>query len=266
MNPNEKRKQIFIDTMQWINEDNDLQEAVQSSIRNEEVYYENEAPQLERELKETVISVTKERTLEAVQRLQKTFPDAKIAAMNFANAFYPGGGVKSGASAQEECLCRCSTLYPCISAESMLSTYYRHHRLLKDDLATDSLIYTPDVVVCKTDTAFPERMRKEEWYKVDIMTIAAPDLRRFTISDEELYQIHYKRITHMLAVAAGKNAEILVTGAFGCGAFRNDPQIVAKAFHDAIENFPEVFQQICFAIYCPPQEEANYNAFMKMFS
>ena len=47
--------------------------------------------------------------------LRKEFPDAKIAVMNFANAFQAGGGVADGCTAQEESLCRCSTLYPILN-------------------------------------------------------------------------------------------------------------------------------------------------------
>lgn len=265
MSPREKRKQVFIDTMNWINEDPDLKQSIISSILKTKIYFENDYPELQRETKNTKIAVTKERTFEAVQRLKNTYPDAKIAAMNFANAFHPGGGVKSGAGAQEECLCRCSTLYPCIDIEEA-SAYYRHHQDLNSDLATDSLIYTPNVTVCKTDTDIPERMLKEQWYQTDIMTIAAPDLADITLSDQELYNIHFQRITHMLTVAGHENVDVLVLGAFGCGAFHNDPNIVSKAFHDAIAKFPHVFEYICFAVYCSDRDKVNYEAFMKTFS
>lgn len=33
-------------------------------------------------------------------------------------------------------------------------------------------------------------------------------------------------------------ADILVLGAFGCGAFRNNPEVVAKAYKAAMEVFP----------------------------
>ena len=67
----------------------------------------------------------------------------------------------------------------------------------------------------------------------------------------------------MLTCAAAEGAEILVLGAFGCGAFCNDPDVVALAYRVAIEVFPNVFKKIEFAVYCPPGGSANYEAFKK---
>lgn len=266
MSPREKRIEVFEDTMQCIKEDPDLRQSVSSSIQNTKVYYEDDYPQFLRDEKETTIAVTKERTYEAAQRLKKEYPSKKIAVMNFANAFHPGGGVKTGASAQEECMCRCSTLLPCLETKELRNSFYKHHHALSTQKASDSLIYTPNVTVFKTDTAFPEKMKKEDWYDTDVVTIAAPNLNGMDLSDEELYEIHLKRITHLLHVSAFEDVDVLILGAFGCGAFRNDPYIVSEAFHDAIDQFPKVFEHICFAVYCSPRDEENYKAFMKMFS
>ena len=50
--------------------------------------------------------------------------------LNFANAFTPGGGFLHCSRAQEEDLCRCSTLYASLSSEeaSVMYTYNREHR------------------------------------------------------------------------------------------------------------------------------------------
>lgn len=108
-----------------------------------------------------IISVTGDRSYQAAMRLQRENPEARIAVMNFANAFHPGGGVTSGAGAQEECLCRTSTLYPVISSRALENSFYRHHHVLNTSKSSDSLIYTRGVVICKTDEDLPERMAKE---------------------------------------------------------------------------------------------------------
>ena len=197
--------------------------------------------------------------------------------MNFANAFHPGGGVTKGSGAQEECLCRTSTLYPLIRRIYLRDTYYKHHHDLKTPKATDSLIYTEGVIICKTDEDLPKRVPKEDWVTVDVITIAAPDLRTSSnmhaplvgdgtyMNDAELFGYHVKRAIHMLTVAASKNADTLVLGAFGCGAFENNPEVVAKAYKTALEVFPNVFERITFAVYCSKYDQKNYESFKKIF-
>lgn len=65
----------------------------------------------------------------------------------------------------------------------------------------------------------------------------------------------------MLTVAASQDADVLVLGAFGCGAFRNSPEVVARAYKTALEQFPKVFKKIEFAIFCTDEEQKNYHTF-----
>ena len=112
---------------------------------------------------------------------------------------------------------------------------------------------------------------------VDVITIAAPDLRTSSnvhaplvgggtyMNNAELFGYHVKRVIHMLTCAASKKADILVLGAFGCGAFQNDPNVVARAYKTALQEFPKVFEKIEFAVYCPPGGSENYRVFRECF-
>ena len=53
------------------------------------------------------VIVSKKRSLEAAS----AYKDLNVCVHNFASASNPGGGVTRGANAQEECLCRCSSLF-----------------------------------------------------------------------------------------------------------------------------------------------------------
>ena len=277
MSSQQDRIVIFEDTMEWVKSDPELAAAVKEAQANSVVYYENDYPEFDlgvvRDMK---IEVTGDRSYQAAMRLRKDNPEARIAVMNFANAFHPGGGVKKGAGAQEECLCRTSTLFPVLNTRELWRDFYDYHQALNTPRASDTLIYSEGVIVCKTDVDLPERMSGDEWVTVDVITVAAPDLRqssnRFAalvgdgtyMNDAELFGYHVKRAIHILTCAAAKGADILVLGAFGCGAFQNDPEVVARAYKTALLEFPKVFDKVEFAVYCPPGNSTNYEVFKRV--
>lgn len=257
---------IFKDTLEMIGDSEKLRNAVANA--NETVLYlEGETPTFEHGDCKTTYDVTKHRSFEAAGLLKKQFPGSKIAVLNFASARHPGGGVESGSRAQEESLCRCSTLFPCLNRRELLDNYYKIHNVAKNPLYTDGCIYTPNIYVIKSDTDFPERLPESEWFSVDVLTCAAPNLRFVdSMPNEELYKIHVKRVRHILSIAAANGDEILVLGAFGCGAFMNDPKVVAKAFKDVLKEFEGCFKHIEFAIYCSSRETENFDAFEREFA
>ena len=277
MSTREQRKGIFYDTQDWIRNDAELSAAVAYSKKHTKIYWEDDYPAFDAaKTYNTKVTVTSERSFDAAMRLAAENEGCRIAVMNFANAFQPGGGVTSGASAQEECLCRTSTLYPLLFRRYLQGTFYKHHKTLNTPKASDALIYIRDVVICKTDEDLPKRMPREQWTKVDVITVAAPDLRSTSnvhvplvgggtyMNNAELFGYHVKRAIHVLTCAAAQGADILVLGAFGCGAFCNDPEVVASAYKTAIGVFPKVFQKIVFAVYCSPMDTRNYETFSRI--
>jgi len=267
---------IFQDTQQFYNTNPALASAVAASKAGTKLYDAGAATLPANVCKAGAVSVTKSKTFEAAMRLAKQYPGKKIAVLNFASAIRPGGGVKSGSSAQEESLCRCSTLYPTLDRRFLWQNYYDVNRASGNVLHTDAGIYSPGVVICKTDSDYPERMPQENWCTVDVISCAAPNLRNepankynpetgepVGILPADLQRIHEQRARQILAVAAANDVDILVLGAFGCGAFRNDPQVVAKAYANVLKDTKEFFDLVEFAIYCRDYETANYDAFKK---
>ena len=173
----------------------------------------------------------------------KGYKGKKVAVLNFANNHHIGGSPFS-AGAQEESLCRCSTLYPCLQA--MREAYYEKHLNLYmshkiDYMGNDDIIYTPNVVVFKTDErtepVWPKMMPQEEWYKVDVITCAAPELLHGNRPPHDYEAQITRRIQRILDVAAKEKAEVLILGKWGCGAFRNPADVVARVFKNLLKNY-----------------------------
>jgi len=281
---NDKRSkltEIFRDTLDYISEEEDLYDCIEYSKRETELIKADEYYDLEAPSRAGNIKVTQSKSLEAAMRYaeDETTSDKLIAVLNFASAVNPGGGVERGSSAQEEDICRCTTLFPVLTQPSLSMGFYEPNRKARNPLHTDDLIYSPDIVIIRSDDDAMERLDPDEWCKVDIITCAAPDLRpprpdRFhpnikpepvKITRDELYELHLSRAQHILNVAAGQGVDILILGAFGCGAFMNDPNTVARAYSDALKEYAQYFDVIEFAVYCTPFDQKNYKAFNDVF-
>ena len=216
-------------------------------------------PSLHRAGKAKVI-VSGKRSLQAAEVYAKQ--GKKVCVQSFASATNPGGGVVNGSSAQEECLCRCTTLYPCLNNDALWTVFYAPHRKVADPLYNNDCIYTPNVCVFKSDINFPEPLPKEDWWSVNILTCAAPNLRErpsnamnphagdkaAKITPTELEKLLSARIRRIFEIAAANESEVLILGAFGCGAFRNPPQIVAKVFNAVMHDYLCYFDTIEYAV------------------
>lgn len=81
------------------------------------------------------------------------------------------------------------------------------------------------------------------------------------ITDDELLAIHEKRFTRILDIALTNNNDVVILGAFGCGAFKNNPGVVAAAAKNVVEKYIHAFRVIEFAVYCSPRDSHNYDVF-----
>lgn len=268
-----ERIEVFEDTKLLYTNDPRLQRSITDSVSGT-MYYPGEympllpPPRLTAPMS---VSVSRRRTFEAAMCQLELEPASKVAVLNFASGTNPGGGVERGSPAQEESLCRCSTLYPVLTACELLgSTYYGRHRKLHDARYTDSCIYTPHITVFKSDTAHPERLPIGKWRQVDVISCAAPNLRAIQngkgpgITSDELLELHKARGRKIFRVAANFKVDTLILGAFGCGAFGNPPDVVAQAYREILEEFDQHIPRVEFAIYCTPRDDWNYQAFAKI--
>lgn len=275
-----KLTEVFENTQRFYTENAALAAAIAKSKAGTKLYGPEEKMVIPASQdKAGSVFVTKSKTFEAAIKAHQRCPDKKITVLNFASATNPGGGVRTGSSAQEESLCRCSTLYPTLTQDWLWKAYYQKNRSAHDNLHTDACIYSPGVIICKTDESFPVRMEEKDWLTVDVVSCAAPNLREHpgnrhnpeygrptTLTAEALYNLHVKRGNRIMQVAAANGADILILGAFGCGAFANDPLVVARAYKAVMRENKGYFEEVEFAIYCRPGETMNYEAFKKTLS
>lgn len=189
------------------------------------------------------IVITTEDSLEAGIRYED------VLVMNFANAHKAGGGFLGGARAQEEEICRRSTLYASIASDKA-KDMYRYNNSHLSSVESDYMLISPNVYVWRDVGTYEPRLAPK---KVGVVTVPAPNRRGAAMlaSKKLIVDTFERRIRIMLKAAIGYGYKNLVLGAWGCGAFGNDPRMVANCFKKVIieEGLGLFFEEVCFAIY-----------------
>ena len=267
-----KCSEIFEDTFSKCKNNPVLIQSIQNSINSTKLYLEGNKFYLSEtpiKSKEFNISISPDRTLDSIYKhfLKKNIK-GKIGVLNFASAKHPGGGVKTGARAQEESICRATTLYPCLTTQFLNDNYYSYHMTLKKQYS-DRIIYIPNVTVFKTDNdIFCKTLDEKFWYNIDIISCAAHNQKAYKLPYEQLKNLNYNKIKAIIECAVENNVDNLILGAFGCGAFANDPKMVSKIFKKILidEEYFKFFMNVHFAIFTMPHETKNLDQFSDTFS
>ena len=191
------------------------------------------------------------------------------AVLNLADAYQACGMYNSGSSAQEESLCRASTL------SLTLYQYYNKTWAKKAGVPLRPVsaypmdirfggIYSPGVTVFRDnqETGFALR---EEPYQTSIISLAALNFRideKTNNENDREYrsedggftpegkQIMFDKIRTIYRIALLNGHDSLVLGAFGCGVFQLKPELVAKYFKQILDEdeFRDKFHTIVFAM------------------
>lgn len=208
------------------------------------------------------ITVSNKDTISAI--LDKKKLNDGVCALNFASAKHPGGGFESGALAQEECLCYCSTLFG--SLREQTEVYEESLNNLNNGLYSNWTIYSPNVSIVRDS-----KYRFIVPAKCSFITSPAPNakvyLNRRKGNEKDLAKALYKRCELVLKTAALHGEKNLILGAFGCGVFGNDPNKVAETFKRLLidEGYAGYFDSIEFAILTRSGDNSNFNAFKRCF-
>jgi uncharacterized protein (TIGR02452 family) len=193
------------------------------------------------------IEVTSETTLAALRRLVVAEKHVGVAALNFASAKNPGGGFLGGSQAQEESLARASGLYATLVDQT---DYYQINRNCETLLYTDHAIVSPFVPIFRND----DGDLLEHPHHATIITMPAVNVGAMTPACSDISrvaEVMEHRMNCVFAVAVSTGMRNLVLGAWGCGVFRNDPDLIARLFARRLtspDSWRHFFDRIIFAV------------------
>jgi uncharacterized protein (TIGR02452 family) len=267
------RKEIFRQTLEFVERGyyalNNKKIKINNSNTIKNTYFYDEPPKITKQINQdfkTKFSVVDADCIETAELLDKA--GYNVCTLNMANRQKPGGGVFKGAGAQEENIFRRTNIH--ISLFQFVDDAYKFGiKRRKESYPLNRNtggIYSADVAVFRGAEENGYCLRKKPFYTsfVSVPAINRPKLEfengEYHIT-KELIKPTKEKIRTILRIAYNHNHDCVVLGAFGCGAFQNPPNHVAKLFKEVFreKEFKNRFKIIVFAILDDHNNRQKHN-------
>ena len=249
-----------------------------SDMMSNTVFYESEIQMGD-------IPLCEEPTIVEVQNIDCLYAGVQLkeegynpAVLNMASRRNPGGGVTTGAGAQEETLFRRTNLFRSLYQFAPYAEQYgikpSHHQYPLD--RNFGGVYTPDAIYFR-DSEQKGYALLEKPVSLSFITVAG--MNRPDLTDGGMIAPYHvgpikNKIRTIFHMGLVQGHDSLVLGALGCGAFRNPPRHVARLFHEVMDEpeFKNKYRRIVFAIlddhnaHQRHNPEGNFKPFAEEFA
>jgi uncharacterized protein (TIGR02452 family) len=158
-----------------------------------------------------------------------------------------------------------SSLYACI-AQDRARLFYDDNRAAQSALVTGHIILSEDVPFFRDE----ELAWLSAPWPATVITCAAPNLTWLLATTDsgleprtrydELPALFARRTLLVMEAARQAAVDALVLGPWGCGAFGNDPDVVAEAFVSAVQPYGDAFDHIVFSTWGPVRNREAFEA------
>lgn len=176
--------------------------------------------------------------IETLIELADNVDPSRIAMLCMASDYHPGGGVKKGALAQEEHLCRHSTLY-----RTLMTIKPQRLYPIVDPFILPRVTFFSHVDQHKDRV---KNMKKD--INCAILMSAAVRKRDTGFNAEDVAESRL-RIESMLRICVQHGYRVVILSAYGCGAYRNPPTVIANIFKSLLEEvYLYHFDRVVFSI------------------
>jgi len=267
----ELRKEIFVDTVKFVKNGgyhvNDNFIVISNALpENTSEYFDAPEKLNSNSNYQTKYSVINADCLETAEVLVKA--GLKPCVLNLASGSTPGGGVLTGAGAQEENLFRRTNLFLSLYQFAYLANEYgikKHSKSYPLNRNTGG-IYSADITVFRGSEQNGYCLLEKPFNVsfVSVPAISKPGLitknNKLFITDN-LVEPTKEKIRTILRIAGKYNHDSLVLGAFGCGAYANPPNHMAELFKEVFleKEFASKFKLVVFAIFDDHNSHREHN-------
>ena len=226
------------------------------------------------------IVVVNEDCLEVAIHIAKSGVYGRPSVLNMANAYNCGGGFCSHNGSQEEYLFRNTTLaaslwpYRRIGDERWTEAATLLPRQGSEDTTSSTIypftecggVFSPHVLIHSVKDKPIEKT--EDIQCCSVLSIAAQDLRNdrtYNANQVFDYNLTIEKFRTLFYIAVTNDVHVLVLGPIGCGAFKNPPDAIARAFATLLLPGGEFYEKFDLVVFSIIFSERNLKAFESVF-